>query len=365
MREYAQRDFRVLIACMWTKICFLFLVVTTAAAGEWKQLPVGTTASFRGLSAVSGAVVWASGTNGTVIRTIDGGQHWDVRVVRGAEKLDFRGIVAFDSRNAVIISSGNAEDGLARIYATSDAGESWRLTFQTRNKSIFFDGIAFWDRQHGIVLSDPVEEHFTLFVTSDGGSRWKLLSPETMPTAFQQEGSFAASNSALAVRGRSEVWFATGGSRVARIFRSTDQGASWRVAETAVLPKNASTGIFSLAFVDANQGIAVGGDYARPAESSGPNVLVTGDGGVGWQAMSAAKAPEVFLSSVVYKLAKHCAGPVGLLAGGPQGIFSVDTGGTWKQMSRLNINVLAQPEPGVTWAVGPQGMVAVARDLEN
>jgi len=350
---------------MWAKVCFLFLLATAAAAGQWTQLPVGTTASFRGLSAVSGAVVWASGTNGTVIRTVDGGEHWDVRVVRGAEKLDFRGIVAFDSRNAVIMSSGNAEDGLARIYTTSNAGDSWKLSFETRSKGVFLDGIRFWDRQHGMVLSDPVDGHFILYVTSDGGSSWKILAPELMPAAFPQEGSFAASNSSLAVHGKSDVWFATGGARVARIFRSTDRGANWTVAETAVLPKNSSTGIFSLAFEDANHGVAVGGDYAQPGGSSVPNVLVTGDGGVSWQPMSAAGAVKIFLSSVAYKLARHCAGPVGLLAGGTQGIFSVATGGTWKQASRLSINVMAQPEAGVTWAVGPKGMVAVARDLED
>jgi photosystem II stability/assembly factor-like uncharacterized protein len=44
---------------------------------------------FRGLSVVDEKVIWASGTEGTVIRTIDGGQHWNVIKVPDADKLDF------------------------------------------------------------------------------------------------------------------------------------------------------------------------------------------------------------------------------------------------------------------------------------
>jgi hypothetical protein len=45
-----------------------------AAAGQWEAVHVPTTASLRGLSVVSQEVVWASGTDGTVIRTVDNGK---------------------------------------------------------------------------------------------------------------------------------------------------------------------------------------------------------------------------------------------------------------------------------------------------
>src|ERR1700690_2388870 len=98
----------------------------------WQKLDVPTTASFRGLSAVSSDIVWASGTGGTIIRTTDGGATWSVRTVAGAEKLDFRGIHAFDANTAVIMSSGNAEDGQARIYRTTDGGENWKVVHEQK-----------------------------------------------------------------------------------------------------------------------------------------------------------------------------------------------------------------------------------------
>ena len=37
----------------------------------------GVGANLRGISAVSDIVVWASGENGTIVRTLDGGEHWE------------------------------------------------------------------------------------------------------------------------------------------------------------------------------------------------------------------------------------------------------------------------------------------------
>src|ERR1700753_4372858 len=74
-----------------------------------------TTASLRGIHNVGGGVAWASGTNGTVLRTEDGGYLWQTcNIPPGAEKLDFRGIQAFDENTAIVMSSGKG--ALSRLY---------------------------------------------------------------------------------------------------------------------------------------------------------------------------------------------------------------------------------------------------------
>src|SRR6266852_664221 len=78
---------------------FLLLLVGVANS-QWEKIPVPTTASLRGLSVVGENIVWASGTGGTVLRTVDAGKTWSVMIVPGAEKLDFRGIHAFDDKTA-------------------------------------------------------------------------------------------------------------------------------------------------------------------------------------------------------------------------------------------------------------------------
>src|SRR6185437_9231384 len=127
------------------KFLIAFLLLAAASAQQWTRVNVPSTASFRGLIVVSDNVVWASGTDGTVIRTIDGGKTWSVMTVAGAEKLDLRGIHAFDANAAFVISSGPAEKGQAQIYRTTDGGKTWTKVFEEKRAGVFFDAIAFWD----------------------------------------------------------------------------------------------------------------------------------------------------------------------------------------------------------------------------
>src|SRR5690348_14272516 len=159
----------IFVAAVATCLAAVAIHAQSGPGDPWKRANVETTASFRGLSVVGASVVWASGTRGTVIRTVDGGKSWNVYQVAGAQNQDFRGIRAFDAKNAVVMSTGNAEKGLATIYRTSDGGKTWTLAFAPKTTGVFFDSIAFWDRKRGVVLSDPVDGHFVMFRTADGG----------------------------------------------------------------------------------------------------------------------------------------------------------------------------------------------------
>lgn len=335
----------------------MILLLSGVANAEWQKMNVATTASFRGLSVVSTTVVWASGTEGTVIRTVDGGKNWSVMKVPDAETLDFRGIKAFDEKTAVIISSGPAEKGQAKIYRTVDGGKTWSKVYEDQRAGIFFDAVAFWDRKHGIVLSDPVDGRFTLFTTSDRGEHWKELQPGDLPPALPNEGAFAASNSCLTVQGQHNVWFATGGATVARVFRSRDRGKSWKVTETPLHPANASSGIFSLAFPDAENGIGVGGDYAHPNGSDLPNVTVTSDSGRTWHSPDVSGPRRVYLSSVAVRRSSQKTGGLYIWLAGPGGVYAHSgKDDHWSKQSDLDLNAVSSGLAGV-WAVGPKGTV--------
>lgn len=332
-------------------ILWMLLLLGAAAHAQWTRVNVPTTAGLRGLSAVNAQVVWASGTSGTVLRSVDGGTHWSVMTIGGAEKLDVRGIHAFDQSNAVVISSGPAEQGQARIYRTRDGGQHWSEVYEQHTAGVFFDAIAFWDRNHGIVLSDPIAGRFALFVTDNGGFTWRQLPSAALPTALPGEGAFAASNSCLVVQGKSNVWFATGGAGVARVFHSADRGRTWSVAETPMRPGNASSGIFSLAFSGARKGAAAGGDYQHPEGSDLPSVMLTRDGGQTWQTAPRTDPAGVYFSSVILDQGR-------LIAVGIGGIFALELGSKprWTQESGENLNSVAGAD-GLLWAVGPKGVV--------
>lgn len=343
---------------------FLIAAVAHAQSGAsdaWKRADVDTRASFRGLSAVSADVVWASGTHGTVIRTVDGGKTWDVRQVEGAENQDFRGIRAFDAYSAVIMSTGDAEKGLATIYRTSDGGKTWTLAFAPKTTGVFFDSIAFWDRQRGVVLSDPVDGHFVLFRTADGGATWTQIPPETLPAALKGEGSFAASNSCIALQGEKNIWFVTGGASVARVVRSNDGGETWEVAETPVRPANASSGLFSIAFRDAEYGVAVAGDYTKPATSPRPTLIRTRDGGKTWEEIGGPLEPRrLFFSSIAFVPSGggETSGMPTMWVAGPGGAAMKPEGKPWVVEGPGNFNDVAATGGDTAWAVGPEGFVA-------
>jgi photosystem II stability/assembly factor-like uncharacterized protein len=326
-------------------LIFVFLITATAGYGQWVKQSVGTTASFRGLSVVSNNVVWASGSDGTVILTVNGGKTWDVMTVAGAEKLDFRDIEAFDRNTAYIISIGNGES--SRIYKTTDGGRTWKLQFKNSNEKAFFDAIACWDRNNCVAMSDPVDGHYPLVTTSDGGTNWRPLVTRSMPAAKDGEAAFAASGTCLITQGKSNLFLASGGGD-ARVFRSTDRGQTWTVSETPLVKGTPGSGIFSIAMKDAKSGVIVGGNYEKPNES-GSNFAFTTDGGVSWISR---RGPNGYRSGVAY------AGESTIIAVGTSGTdISYDGGITWKNIGSEDLNAVQAKGKNSAWAVGPKGLV--------
>ena len=322
------------------------LLVATTAQAQWKQQSINTDASFRGLSAVNENVAWVSGTKGTVGRTIDGGATWQVMRVPEAEQLDFRDIEAFSANVAYILSIGNGE--ASRIYKTTDGGQTWKLQFKNAQPEAFFDAIAFWDEQHGIAMSDPVDGRFVLISTDDGGAHWNPIPPAQIPLALKGEGGFAASGTCLVTQGKSNVWLASGGAATARVYRSTNRGKTWTVHETPILAGLASAGIFSVHFKDSRNGMIVGGDYSKPNED-GKTVALTNDGGQTWKLMSN-KLP--FRSGVVFVKGKWIA------VGTSGSDISADNGAGWQKLDSENYNAVSFTKSGVGWAAGPKGRIA-------
>src|ERR1700739_1341829 len=150
---------------MRTAFTLLAILAATSsvAYAHWTLETSHYTADLRGIDNVGGGVAWASGTNGTVLRTEDGGYVWQsCSVPPGAEKLDFRGIQAFDANTAIVMSSGKGD--LSRLYKTTDGCHSWKLLFTNPDKDGFWDGISVdWLNRSAFVIGDPVGGRFALF----------------------------------------------------------------------------------------------------------------------------------------------------------------------------------------------------------
>lgn len=316
-----------------------------AAGAQWLPQRVDTKAGFRGLSVVSEKVVWASGTGGTVVRTVDGGANWKVMTVPGAEKLDFRDIEAFDENTAYILSIGNGDS--SRIYKTTDGGTTWKQQFVGTKKETFFDAIACWDAKNCLAMSDPVEGHYVLIETKDGET-WKEIKSNKMPAARDGEAAFAASGTCLIVQGKSTAYLVSGGD-AARVFRSNDRGQTWEVFNSPIVSGTSGSGIFSIAMWDAKNGVVVGGNYEKPTENKA-NLAFTTDGGTTW---TLGKGLGGYRSGVAYIDAKTI---VAVGSGGSD--ISTDAGKTWSNLDQINYNAVHAKGKNAVWGVGATGYIA-------
>ncbi len=327
--------FSMLLVGLWCAV---------SAQAQWTTQDIKTTASLRGLSAVNEKVVWASGTGGTVLRTIDGGVTWQVMQVPDADKLDFRDIEAFDANTAYILSIGNG--AASRIYKTTDGGETWWLSYQNSNEKAFFDAIAFWDKDHGLAMSDPVNGRFLILTTDDGGKSWRSIDKLNMPEALAGEGGFAASGTCLITQGKQNAFLVSGGN-TARVFRSNDRGRTWAVSETPLRKDGTAAGAFSIAFKDGKNGMLVGGDYQKPDDGANAAAF-TQDGGKTWTLLN--EQPYGFRSCVVW------ADGVWVAAGTSGSDYLLAPHSPWIGLGRGKFNAV-QFAQGIGWAVGPDGRV--------
>jgi photosystem II stability/assembly factor-like uncharacterized protein len=332
------------------KTFLLLLLAPAAFAQTWVLENTGSTASLRGVSVVDSKTAWASGTGGTFLRTIDGGETWHAGSVPEAASLDFRGVEAFSARSSVLMASG--EGPKSAIYKTSDGGATWRLLYPNRDAKGFFDAIAFADAGQGMILGDPVDGTFMLFRLDLAGTAQPRI---PLPPALAGEGAYAASDSSLVVRGK-HIWFATGGPGAARVFHSEDRGKHWKVSTTPIRNDVEGAGIFSIAFRDLKNGIAVGGNYAKPNEHA-HNVALTNDGGATWTEPTG-KHPRGYRSGVAWVARDKL-----WIAVGPTGSeFSRDMGQTWIPFDNDAFNAIGVGADGSCLAVGPKGRIAVLLD---
>ncbi|MFT5142411.1 MAG: photosystem II stability/assembly factor-like uncharacterized protein [Rhodothermales bacterium] len=318
----------------------------------WQQQAVETAARLQAVSAVSNDVVWASGTEGTFARTVDGGETWQPGQVTGAEDLEFRDVHAINADHAFLMSTGPGE--ISRIYRTMDGGASWAEVYRVTEAGGFFDCMSFWDAERGIVFSDAPDTDFMLMATSDGGDSWGRVPPDALEDAHEGEGAFAASGTCLLTGDNGKAWFGTGASGVdTRVFRTSDYGISWMASPTPIPSVSESSGIFTVTFLDESNGLIFGGEYTRP-DSVYAHSAVTTDGGVTWTMTG-----DTGLGGSVFGSAFVPGAPTRTsLAVAPTGsAWSTDGGVTWERLDSESYWAVGASPEGAAWAVGPGGRV--------
>lgn len=332
-------------------VLFLCLAISLIAFSQASlphidTLTSGTKTSLRGLSVVSDKILWVSGSNGMVGKSINGGKDWKWFQVKAFEKADFRDIEAFDATTAVIISVG--EPGY--ILRTNDGGENWKVVYENKTPGIFLDALEFWNSEAGIVIGDPINGKIFIARTFDGGYSWQTIPEKYRPAAEKGEALFAASGTAITALDRDEAVFVTGGKASHAYIRD-------QKIKLPIIQGKESTGAFSVAVWDHNKLnggkklIVVGGDYAADSISTN-NCFYSNDRGQTWKAP--AQSPHGYKSCVDYITEKE------LVACGTSGVdYSADGGETWTQISKEGYHVCHRAKDGkVVYFAGNNGRIA-------
>jgi photosystem II stability/assembly factor-like uncharacterized protein len=351
--------FRTLPRVARSLLLVVFLLAALGSArGQWEIQESHSPANLRGIHSVDGLVAWASGADGTVLRTQDGGSHWQrCALLPGAEKLDFRGIWAWDAHTAIVMSSGPGD--LSRLYRTTDGCSHWTEEARSSDPEGFWDAVAFQaqdfgrlgNQKTGVLIGDPVRGRFYTQVMILGHG-WSIDDAACVSRA--NEAAFAASNSSVFVFGSRRYIIGTGGKGGPRALlspllagRNTTKGCL--EASLPLASGSDSSGAFSLAFRDLKHGLAVGGDYKKPGEPSG-TAAWTQDGGKHWTAAS--QPPRGYRSAVAW----YPAAKAWIAAGTNGSDISHDDGKTWQVFDNGDWNALSLP-----YVVGPKGRIGRLR----
>jgi len=286
--------------------------------------------SMRGLSVVSDKVVWVSGSNGTVGKSIDGGDNWTWMTVKGYEKTDFRDIEAFDAKTAIIMGI----DEPAYILRTTDGGTTWNVVYENKTKGMFLDAMAFWNEMSGIAIGDPINNKIFIARTFDGGKTWRTIPDQYYPVAEKGEACFASSGTNIAPLNLKEAVFITGGTHSRMFIRDSK-------FEMPIIQGKETTGANSVAVKNKKKKrtiIVVGGDFTTK-DSTTKNCCITTDGGNSFSVPVI--APHGYRSCVEYLNKDNW------ISCGLNGVdYSKDDGRTWALISKEGFHVCRKAKKG-------------------
>ncbi len=276
---------------------------------------------------------------GGVFRTRDGGTTW--KALFQHESVASIGALAVDPQNPAVVWAGTGEANVRNevsfgngVYKSTDGGDHWKR--MGLDNSFQISRIAV-DPHHPdtvvvAVMGNPWadSEERGVFRTTDGGATWKkvlYIGPSVGISDLVMNPQNPQVLYAAAYRFRRTPWSYSGGGPEDAIYKSTDQGQSWKRLSGHGLP-SAPVGRIGLAIA------ASAPDTVYATIGSDEGVLWrTDDGGEHWQLVS--KDQEVNVRPFYFSsLAVDPRNPEHVFALSNRLMESKDGGHTFKPIAR-------------------------------
>ena len=272
----------------------ILVLIPQSLIAQWEILNEGFKGSINTIDFVNENVGWIAGSNGTLVKTIDGGENWITIPIAenwNISQIDFInesvgwaiGInyiwkttdggntwaqqfssTVFGFNSLYVIDATNVfAVGSNKIYKTSNGGTTWinvSPNFLQRN----YNSLRFQDSQAGVVVGnyyDGIRDRGLILKTTNGGGTWD----QTIVNEFNNITD-------LQFLDNTNGYFKANNDSVSFLCRTDDMFSSWSILTQSCY------GMGSYRFVDNNN------VYAVIADSITYNKLMTStDGGTNWQ----------------------------------------------------------------------------------
>lgn len=300
---------------------------------------------LQAVSIFNDQTVWISGHNGTILRTKDGGENWQVFKHPTGDTLQFRDIHGVSGVKAIVMSAGPGP--LSRIFTFTEP--LWQENFIMKDSLGFLDCMDFWDENRGIAYGDSFDGYPYILLTKDGGKTWNRIEKTRLFAAGQREGGFAASGTCVETAPGGEAWIATGAGGNGRLLLTDDYGKTWSESPSPIV-KGEVAGHTSVSFIN-HVGFVTGGDLFI-SDRYTDNCAFSQDNGKTWRLTARPqKTKGAFYGGALSKVGTHYFA----FACGPNGMeYTHDLGKTWIHLDDQNY-----------WAVAMQGTTGYATGKEG
>ncbi|OGU38760.1 MAG: hypothetical protein A2315_01245 [Ignavibacteria bacterium RIFOXYB2_FULL_35_12] len=324
----------------------VFILIPSVISGQWFwQYPKPQGNTLRDIFIFDSSKAIAVGDLGTVIKTYNGGESWDVQHHAGGTNIDLYSVHFTDTLN------GWATGGIWFVnknvlLKTNDGGQNW--TEVATETDLPLNAVYFVDADTGIVVG----EDGIVLRTTDGGSSWDTRKMDVYIGYYLDIFRLLA----ITFTDKQTGWIVGSGYYGNQIFKTTNCGRTWEWNPNIIIPRYYGS-INDISFVNKNNGFITGdmGCFAK-----------TTDEGITWQYQNLyeryQKEKYQYFYSVFFADTLK-----GWIVGSGFILNTTDGGDNWNEIwteqqfgsvfykVRLTNNDLNSEQTG--WSVGGDGMI--------